>query len=137
MSFDMAAMSVTVKDAAAFVNRDVRTIRRWAADGVDVSDPVKLREHADWMEMRSKGKTAQMLQDRPAIAQNAPSTFFDSRLALSVLAGLESLLAVFKKRMERAIAQSNDLEAGLLEEELRNLNESYRLLDITLEGHQA
>jgi hypothetical protein len=52
------------------------------------------------------------------------------------MAGLEALKSVFSKRLDKAKQIGNELEAGLLAEEVGYLTEAHRLLSITLEGYQ-
>ena len=128
---------LTLKESAALVNRDIRTIQRWKRDGVNVHDEAALHQHADFMEIRSVGKTAQMLRDLPSgPSASAPSAFFDASRALAALDTLARMQDAFQKRLDRAKAVGDEHEVGMIGEELGYLAEAHRLLSITLEGHE-
>jgi len=127
---------MTVSEAARLVNKSEKTIRRWKNDGVDISNPAALREHSDFMDLRARGAAAAMAFDRPAATSvKGPSFPGDASKALAALDTLESLKAAFQKRLDKAKKIEDELEAGMLAEELNSLTEAHRLLDIVCEGY--
>ena len=129
---------MTLSEAAKAVNKSVKTIRRWQRDGIDTSNPTALREHSDFMDMRSRGASAARVWDRPSTATNAaPKMPGDASRALAGLDTLESLKAAFQKRLDKAKKIGDELETGLLSEELVYLTEAHRLLDIVCEGFEV
>jgi hypothetical protein len=130
---------MTVKDAAIFLGKSTKTIRRYIADGCDLT-PASLREFSDHADMRARGRAANLVFDRPAGSVTAISGSRmpgDASRALAALDTLESLKTAFSKRLDRARTQSLDLEVELLSEELGMLAESARLLAAVLEGHEV
>src|SRR5437868_4637550 len=127
---------MTISEAARAVNRSTKTIRRWQNDGIDISNITALREHSDFMDMRSRGASAALVWDRPTtVATGCPSFPGNAQQANIALATLESLKASFGKRLEKARKIGDELETGMLEEELRMLSESHRMLDAVLEAY--
>jgi hypothetical protein len=128
---------MTINEAAAFLGKSTKTIRRYVADGCDLT-PASLREFSDHADIRARGRAAQLVLDRPAGSATAiagSSYPFDASRARAALDTLESLKTAFSKRLAKAQAQSIELEVELLLEELAFLTEAHRLLSITLEGH--
>jgi hypothetical protein len=131
------SICVTIREAAEITGRSKQTIRRWRAEGVKVDDPQSLLEHSEWMDMRSRGRAANLAFDRPGAtapqsAGNFPGDAKGARHALSVLEGLK---ASFGNRLDKAKKIGDELETGMLEEELRMLSESGRLLAAVMEAY--
>jgi hypothetical protein len=130
------AGALSIKEAAQLVQRSTDSIYRWRANGCNVHDRKALLEYAEHQDLRSRGVAKQMSLDRSEPA-NAPSAFFNANSALSALSTLEALKSAFSKRLDKARAQSIELETELLSEELGMLTESARLLAAVLEGFEV
>jgi hypothetical protein len=131
-------MGLSLSEAMALTGKSRSTLFRYRADGCDISDPESLRQFSDHADLRARGRAANLLFDRPAtVATGSPSFPGNSQQALAALDTLAGLKAAFQKRLDKAKKVGDELESGLLAEELRNLTESHRLLDITLEGYQV
>jgi hypothetical protein len=127
---------VTISEAARAVNKSIKTIRRWKNDGVNIFDESALREHSDFMDLRARGSAAKLAFDRPTTpAIGCPSFPGNSQQAAHALSILEGLKASFAKRLDKAKKIGDALEAGMLEEELRMLSESHRMLDAVCEAY--
>ena len=133
----------SVASIARRLGRSTKTIFRWKAAGVNIFNESELLSHAEHCDLRARGRSAQLVWDRPtgpsAISgsTNAPSTFFNTQQALSVLAGLDSLKSAFSKRLAKAQSIGDELESGLISEELAYLTEAHRLVDIVCEGFEV
>jgi hypothetical protein len=129
---------MTISEAAKLVNKSEKTIRRWKNDGVDISNAAALREHSEFMDLRARGAAAALAFDRPTtLGISGPSFPGNSQQAIQALAILDALKTAFGRRLEKAKKISDETEVGMLEEELRNLTESHRLLYLVLEGYQV
>jgi len=95
-----------------------------------------LREHSDFMDMRSRGASAIRVLDRPAPV-NARGSFFSAFKASQALATLAELKDAFTRRLKRAQELGDEHESDCLAEEIGYLTESHRLLAMTLEGYEV
>ncbi len=101
---------MTINEASRLIGKSKQTLYRWRSEGCNIYDERALREYSDFMDIRSRGKSAQLAQDRaePSISGHAfPGDAQKASHALAILEGLET---VFKKRLEKAQKLGNKIE---------------------------
>lgn len=102
-------------------------------------DREAVMEHSGFMDIRSRGRAAQLVFDRPVVSNSiqisGPSFPGNSQQAIQALSTLEALKTAFKKRLAKAKAIGDEIESGMLSEELAMISEAHRLLDVVLEGY--
>jgi hypothetical protein len=129
---------LSIKEAAALVNRSTDTIYRWRAGGCAVSSRQALLEYAEHQDLRSRGAARILAFDRPSpVVNNGPGFPGDTSRVLAALDTLESLKTAFKRRLKKAQEIGDELESEMLSEELGYLTESHRLLDVVCEAYEV
>ena len=145
---------MTVSEAARLVNKSEKTIRRWKNDGVDISNASALREHSDFMDIRSRGAAANLALNRldtqkgsqvlvagirsyfPPVPNqerfyDIPSPI-DPDLQRRATSLLETIDILFSDRLRdlRTVGHEQSVQMG--EEDLRNVSEGRRLIEMVL-----
>lgn len=145
---------MSISEAARLVGKSVKTIRRWQRSGVKVFDEAALREHSDFMDIRSRGAAAKLALNRldghkanqvlvggirshfPAVPNqerfyDVPSPI-DPDLQQRAIWLLETIHALFTERLRdlRTVGHEQSVQMG--EEDLRNISEGRRLIEMVL-----
>jgi hypothetical protein len=124
---------VTINEASKLIGKSKQTLYRWRADGCNIYDERSLIAYSDMMDMRSVGKSALLVRERPDVCQLAGTSFpGDSDQARHALSILEGLKAAFSKRLEKLKKLEDQTEAEMLAEELNLLSEAARMLDMVI-----
>ena len=133
-----------LRAAAELVSKDIRTIQRWAAKGIDVTDPAALMSHSKAMDAKARGKAKKhVLAKMPSAAPESPAgaskpktaTEIARKSAAEVLADLQGLTATFKTVLDTAIAGGNQADISVAHAEYQKAAEGQRKYEAAVSQH--
>lgn len=150
------ADGLSIKQAAELVGRSTDTIYRWRADGCKVSDRRALLAYSEMQDMRSRGKAARLALDRADAyepnkvlrggirsafpAAPDPERFYDipspidPNLQRRVTSLLETIHALFTERLRDLRTVRHEQSVRMGEEDVHNISEGRRLIEIVLDS---
>jgi len=145
---------MSISEAAKLVGKSVKTIRRWQRSGVNVFDEAALREHSDFMDIRSRGKAAKLAFDRTDAQQPKQALGFSIRSAFPaapdpekfydlpspidpdlqgrVINLLRTIHALFSDRLKELRITGHEHSIHMGEEDLHHISEGCRLIGMVL-----
>src|SRR5258708_11895938 len=143
---------LSLEEAARIVGKDKRTIRRWKASGVDVSNKAELIDYSQHKDVRARGQAEKLVRSRidrtPTRKPDAGSglrSYFSAGLspeefvelplpcrqeiAERALDALASIREAFARRLEELKAIGHDYSVKLAQTDLDDISEASRLLE--------
>jgi len=146
---------LSIKEAAELTCKSTDTIYRWKRKGVNIGDRAEILEYSQVQDIRARGKAREASLRRIEVpdgdhALHPYRSFFQSVIdpdefvelpppfswesADRALALLREIQAAFARRLEELKAIGHQHSIEFAENELRQIIESYRILDTLLEG---
>lgn len=149
---------LSLDEAARIVGKDKRTIRRWKASGVDVSNKAELIECSQHKDARARGSSANLARRRIDRKPRAtplsglrqyfalgidPEAFVQLPAPYRPEAGnralelLSEIRGAFARRLEELKAIGHEYSIKLAQTDLDAISEALRLLEKVTEGFEA